>query len=406
MQALSVLRYTYRVYPTAIQERALAKLFGCVRTVWNDAVALARDARASGRKHAGYVELTKLLITEAKRTKERAWLSSVSVVPLQQTLRFYDKARKQAFRSIKGERKRVNFPRFKSKRSRQSAGFTKSGFRLRKSRKLYLAKIGELKVRWSRKLPSDPSSVIITKDCDGRYHVSFVVEVKPKPLPKTATTVGVDLGLTDFAALSDGTKIRNPRHYRRAEKKLGHLQRSLSRKQKGSNRRKRARLKVARQHSKVANQRKDFLHKLSTRIARENQTVSLEDLNVQGMGRSMLSKSVMHAGWAMFRRMLEYKATAFGRRLCIVDRFFPSSKMCSSCGRIRKKMPLGMSVWTCDGCGVLHDRDINAAKNIDAAGQAESKNGRGETVRPKTKSSRAVLMKRQPIECEIRHADT
>jgi len=246
--------------------------------------------------------------------------------------------------------------------------------------RLRLPKIGDVEVRWSRVLPSEASSVTVIRDAAGRYFASFVVQSQDEPSPRAVAEVGIDLGLTHFAVLSDGVKVAAPKFLRRAARKLTRLQQDLSRKTKGSTRRKKAVVKVARAHAQVADTRRDWQHKLSTAIIRDNQAVYVEDLCVVGLGRTWLAKSVHDAGWASFTSMLEYKAARHGRVFARVDRFFPSTRMCSDCGRINEKMGLDVRSWVCP-CGSTHDRDVNAAKNIKAAGQADF-NDRGAQVRP------------------------
>ena len=255
-----------------------------------------------------------------------------------------------------------------------------SRFRVLPDGRLSLPKIGNLKVRWSRPLPADPSSVTITLDGAGRYHASFVVEVREVPLAAVDAAVGVDLGLTSLAALSTGEKIDNPRWLRQREKALRRSQRNMARKHKGSKNREKARRRVARLHARVADARRDFHHQLSTRLVREHQTVCVETLNVAGMGRSKLAKSVHDAGWGQFTAMLEYKAALTGRQVVKVDPWYPSSQVCSACGHRAGPKPLKVRSWTCPGCGVAHDRDLNASKNILGAGLALAACGVG--VRP------------------------
>ncbi|WP_406837696.1 RNA-guided endonuclease InsQ/TnpB family protein [Streptomyces sp. AHU1] len=385
------LRYTFRIEPGPGQRAALARAFGCARVVYNDALRAREDARRDGLPFPKTGDLSKLLITNAKQTPERAWLGEISTVVLQQSLRDLDAAYRNFFDSLKGQRPRMNAPRFKSKRDkRQAVRFTANArWSLTPGGKLRLPKIGDIPVRWSRPLPSTPSSVTMVKDAAGRYFASFVVQTDPsETLPETAGEVGIDLGLTYFAVLSDGRKIASPRFFRRAERKLRKAQQSLARKTRGSSNRKKAVVKVARAHARVADARKDFHHKLSTTLARENQAVHVEDLAVKGLARTRLAKSVYDAGWSAFVDMLEYKAARYGRVFIRVDRLFPSSQLCSACGLKDGPKPLDVREWTCGNCGTVHDRDVNAARNIRAegskvaAGQAETQNARGAQVRP------------------------
>jgi putative transposase len=378
------LRYHFRVYPTPGQQIELARAFGCARVVFNDGLGLRQQAREQGLPYVSDAELSKQVITQAKTTEARAWLGEVSAVVLQQALADLNTAYRDFFASITGKRKgrKVAPPRFRSRKDdRQAIRFTKnSRFKVLDNGRLRLPKIGDLHVRWSRTLPSDPSSVAIIKDAAGRYFASFVVQTTDESLPPAESEVGIDLGLTHFAVLSDGTKVAAPKFLRRAARKLRKLRKSLSRKAKGSNNRKKAVAKVARAHARVADTRRDWQHKLSTTIIRENQTVYVEDLCVVGLGRTRLAKSVHDAGWAGFTAMLEYKAARWGRTFARVDRFFPSTRMCSDCGRINEKMALNVRAWDCP-CGSHHDRDVHAAINVRAAGQADL-NARGAHVRP------------------------
>ncbi|MEV8098336.1 RNA-guided endonuclease TnpB family protein [Kitasatospora sp. NPDC085879] len=391
------LRYSCRIYPTAGQRAALSRTFGCARVVYNDALAARKAARKGGLPYPKFTDLQKSVITEAKKTTERSWLASVGVDPLIQSLRDLDTAYRNFFDSVSGKRvgRPVGLPRFKSKHdARQSLRFTRNGFRVRSSGKLNLAKIGDVRVKWSRTLPADPSSVTIVLDPSGRYHASFVVDVEPVHLPELYTEIGIDLGLTTYAVLSDGSVIDNPRFLRKAEKRLKAAQQELSRKAKGSKNRAKARRKVARAHAKVADTRMDWLHKQTTRIIRENQAVYLEDLNVRGLGRGRLAKSVHDAGWATFRRLLEEKAFRYGRAIGIVHRAFPSSQLCSECGHHDGPKPLAVRAWACGACGVLHDRDLNAARNILAAGQADRLNASGGPASPGV----AIPRQARPVE--------
>nr|WP_238547358.1 transposase [Actinoplanes friuliensis] len=378
------LRYNFRVYPTPSQQIELARAFGCARVVFNDGLRLRQQAREAGGKYVSDGELSRRLITEAKLTPERAWLGEVSSVVLQQALADLNTAYRNFFASISGKRKGRTLapPRFRSRKdNRQAIRFTKnSRFKILDNSRLRLPRIGDLAVRWSRTLPSDPSSVAIIRDAAGRYFASFVVQSTDEALPPVESEVGIDLGLTHFAVLSDGTKVTAPKFLRRAARKLKRLQQALSRKQRGSQNRKKAVVKVARAHARVADTRRDWQHQLSTTIIRENQAVYVEDLCVVGLGRTRLAKSVHDAGWAGFTGMLEYKAARYGRTFGRVDRFFPSTRMCSDCGRINDKIALNVRSWDCP-CGSYHDRDVNAAKNIKAAGQADF-NDRRAQVRP------------------------
>ncbi|MFE2095359.1 RNA-guided endonuclease InsQ/TnpB family protein, partial [Streptomyces sp. NPDC059460] len=309
-------------------------------------------------------------------TPERAWLGEVSAVVLQQSLRDLDTAYKNFFDGLKGKRPKVGAPRYKSKRdTRQAVRFTANArWSITAGRKLRLPKIGDVRVRWSRMLPSTPSTVTVVKDSAGRYFASFVVETGPSEvLPTTAPELGIDLGLGHFAVLSDGTKVDSPRFLRRAEKRLKKAQRALSRKEKGSRNRDKARLKVARAHARVADARREFHHQLSTKLIRENQAVAVEDLSVKGLARTRLAKSIHDAGWSAFVSMLEYKAARYGRTFFRIGRFEPTSQVCSVCGVKDGPKPLHVRIWTCGACGAVLDRDVNAAVNVaKAAGLAVS----------------------------------
>lgn len=377
------LRYNYRVYPTPGQQVSLARAFGCARVVYNDALRARRDAYVSGEKISD-TEVQRRVVTEAKRTPERAWLGEVASVALVQACQDARTAYRNWFDSISGKRKgrRIGAPRFRSRKdNRQAIRLTRNGFTLRENGRLYAAKIGELEVRWSRELPSVPSSVTLIKDAAGRYFVSFVVQVDERPLSLVESEVGIDLGLTTFAVLSSGKIIASPRFLRQAERRLRKAQQSLSRKEKGSKNRVKAPVRVAKAHARVADTRRDWAHKHSTAIIRDNQAVFVEDLCVSGLARTRLAKSVHDAGWGMFTRMLEEKAARYGRTFAKVDRWFPSTRMCSVCGVLSGKKPLHVRKWTCT-CGTVHDRDLNAAENILAAGRAERVNACGGAVSP------------------------
>lgn len=374
------LRYSFRLYPDTGQQRALARAFGCARVVFNDAVRAREEARTAKQPFPRAAELSKRLITEAKQTVERSWLGEVSAVVLQQSLRDVETAYRNFFASLKGDRKgpKLGVPRFKSRKdARQSIRFTSNARWKITGGRLDLPKIGAVKVKWSRPLPTTPTSVTVVKDAAGRYFASFVIDTDPAAdatrMPGTDQNIGIDLGLTHFAVLSDGTKIDSPRFLRRAEKKLKKAQQELSRKQKGSKNRAKARLKIARAHAKVTDARKEFHHQLSTRLISENQGIAVESLSVAGLARTRLAKSVHDAGWSSFISMLEYKAARYGRTLVTIGRFEPTSQTCSTCGVKDGPKPLNIREWTCAACGAVHDRDTNAAINIKtAAGLAVS----------------------------------
>ncbi|MEJ8639609.1 transposase [Streptomyces sp. MS2.AVA.5] len=382
------LRYSYRVYPDATQRRALASAFGCARVVWNDCLRDRKEAHAAGRPYVKSADLSRLRITQAKRTEERAWLADVSAVVLQQSLRDLDTAYKNFFDSIKGKRRgrKVAPPRYKSKKdTRLSIRLNTNAFSLQDDGTVYVAKVGNIKVKWSRPLPAAPTSLTVVKDSSGRYFMSFVVDTDPAPLPVLDTETGIDLGLSAFAVLADGTKISSPKFLRRAEKKLKRLQRDLSRKAKGSNNRAKARIKVARQHAGVADRRRDWHHKESTRIIRDNQAVYVEDLAVSGLSRTRLAKSVHDAGWSSFVNMLEYKAAKHGRYFGKIGRFEPTSQVCSACGIKDGPKALHVREWACGECGTVHHRDVNAARNILAAGRADRLNASWSAGKTRTK---------------------
>jgi len=328
------------------------------------------------------------VVTLAKRTPERAWLAEVASVALVQACQDARRAYRNGFDSLSGKRKgrRVGHPRFRTKHGRQSIRLTRNGFALHGER-LYVAKVGHLKVRWSRALPSVASSVTVIRDPDGRFYASFVVDRAVTPLPPVARTAGIDLGLAVFAAVagSDGTDqlVANPRHLRAAQRRLARAYRRLSRKRKGSANRAKARHRVAVAHRKVRDKRAEHHHKLALRLVRENQAVAVEDLAVAGLARTRLAKSVHDAGWGLFVRLLEEKATQHGRRVVKIGRWEPTSQTCSRCGHRDGPKPLKVRVWTCCVCGATHDRDVNAARNIlVAAGLAETRNACGAGVRP------------------------
>jgi putative transposase len=373
-------RYQYRFYPTDQQQQSLAQLFGCVRVVWNNALAMCKQAE----KLPGFNKLSALL-TQTKKTVERSWLADVSAVPLQQSLRNLDVAYRNFFNSRNGKRKggKMGIPKFKKKTNKQSAEFTKAAFSI-DGKNVYLAKIGDLQPIWSRELPNSPSSITVIKDCANRYFLSFVVEVEPIYTESENQSIGVDLGLKTFAVMSNGEKAFSP-DYSNTDRKIRKLQRKLARqqrcasvgfpdhegatRQKDSKRRKLTRVRIAKLHNKTADTRKDFLHKLSTKLVSENQTIALEDLNVAGMVKNRkLSRAISQQGWGEFRSFCEAKCEKFGRTFTAINRWAPTSQVCSSCGFRWGKIDLSVRSVVCLNCHTEHDRDENASKNIEMVG--------------------------------------
>ncbi len=375
-------RYRYRLCPSTRQQQALARVFGCARVVYNDCLRLRDACHAAGEKVPD-TEVQRRVITLAKLTPERAWLGEVASVPLVQACQDARRAYRNWFDSLSGRRKgrRVGHPVFRRKHQRQSIRLTRNGFSLRRQR-LYVAKVGDIRVEWSRALPSVPSSVTVIKEADGRYYASFVVERETTPLPSCDRDVGIDLGLASLAVTSDGEVIPNPRFLRTAQRRLKKAQRVLCRRQKGSANRARARHRVAVLHRKVRETRLDHAHKIALRLVRDNQAVYAEDLCVSGLARTRLARSVQDAGWSQLLRLMEEKAAQYGRTFARIGRFEPTSQVCSACGVTDGPKPLGVRAWVCQACGTAHDRDVNAAKNI-LAGRADKKNACGAGVRPR-----------------------
>ena len=360
--------YRFRFHPTPEQEMILAKTFGCARFAYNYMLRLRTDAWMQRQERIGYHE-TSAALTALKKQPEYAWLNEVSSVPVQQALRHLQTAFNNFFT------KRARYPQYKRKDGPQSAEYTTSAFKW-DGRSLKLAKMdAPLAIRWSRTIPkaAKVTTVTVSKDCAGRYFVSMLCTDQVQAKAPVAAKVGIDLGLTHFAILSTGEKIAAPNTFRKNEEKLAKLQRRLAKKTKGSANRKMAKLKVAKLHAKITDSRKDFLHKLSTRLVNENQVIAIETLAVSNMQKNHnLAKSIADASWSEFVRQLEYKSLWYGRELVGIDRWYPSSKRCSDCGHTVKKMPLSVREWTCPECGSIHDRDVNAARNVLAAGLAAS----------------------------------
>ena len=385
----TITAYKYRFYPTDEQENLLRRTMGCVRLVYNKALATRTIAWYERKERIQYKE-TSSLLTGWKKIEELDFLNEVSCVPLQQCLRHLQKA----FANFWG--KRAKYPRFKKKRNGGSAEFTKSAFKFRDGN-VWLAKCSEpLNIVWSRHLPEgcQPSTVTVKLDPSGRWFVSLLIDdYTMETLPPTKKQVGIDAGISRLISTSDGEKITNPKHFNRLYQKLKAAQKELSRKTKGSSNRYKARLKVARIHAKIKDARTDFLHKLTTDLVRNNSLIAVEDLAVRNMVKNhKLARSISDAAWGEMRAQLEYKCEWYGRQLVKIDRFFPSSKRCNHCGFVVEKMPLDIRTWDCPSCGTTDiDRDINAGKNILAAGLAVTVCGAD--IRPDRHSSKGQLRK-------------
>ena len=369
--------YRCRAYPDQAQQQVLARTFGCVRVVWNRTLAERQRRWQQEHRGATYAE-TDAALTVLKKDPELAWLNEVSCVPLQQALRHQH----GAFQAFFG--KRARYPRFKSRHGRQCAHYTRSAFSMRGG-ELRLAKAaGPLAFVWS--WPGvdagvlDPTMVIVSREPDGRWYVTFAVDAsEPEPLPSAGRAVGVDLGITSFAVTSHGERIANARHLERRARNLARYQRRLARCQRGSANRAKAKAKVARAHRKVRNARADFLHRTTTQLVRGNDLIAIEDLAVKNMVRNRcLARAISGCGWGEFRRQLEYKCQRAGRRLVVTGRWYPSSKTCSACGFLLAGLPLKVRAWRCPSCRARHDRDLNAAQNILAAGLAAARGNPGD----------------------------
>jgi putative transposase len=370
--------FRYRIYPTAAQEQALAVQFGHARFVWNWALGLRKATYQETGKGISYYELQRRA-TALKYRAETEWLREADSQVLQAKIEDLEKAYKNFFA------KRAKFPHFKSKRSDQSIRYPQR-FKFDENF-TYLPKVGWVKAKFHRPLEGRPKNVTVSKTKTGKYFVSVQCEVGMIEQPAKGGEIGIDLGVKSFLATSEGWKIDNPRHLQKAEKRVKRLQRQVSRRIKGSVGREKARILLARQHEKVADQRKDFLHKLSTRLVESYGLIGMEDLNVRGMVKNRrLAKAISTTGWGTFRLMLEYKGGWYGSNVHKVDRFFPSSKMCNCCGYILDELPLSVREWQCPNCSTIHDRDENSAINIlneTRAGVARSNAG-GESVSPGT----------------------
>lgn len=371
--------YKYRFYPTAEQELNLAQTFGCVRFVYNKSLAYRQQAWYERKESISYFKNSALL-TEWKKEAELKWLTDVSCVPLQQSLRHLQSAYNNFFKG------RNKYPKFKTKDSRQSAEYASSAFKW-DGVNLKLAKQTEpLDIKWSRKFVGKPTTVTVSKDKAGRYFVSFLVDEDIRPLPVVNSIIGVDVGIKDVVVTSEGYRSSSSKNTKKYAAKLAKYQKRLSKKQKGSNNRKKAKQKVAKIHAKIADSRKDFTHKLTTKLIRENQVISVESLSVKNMVKNhKLAKSIQDANWGELVRQLAYKADWYGRTLVAIDRWYPSSKRCSCCGYTLQHLDLATRHWTCPKCHTKLDRDVNAALNIKAAGLAVL--ACGEVVNPTSVST-------------------
>ena len=355
--------FKYRFYPTSAQRLELAQTFGCARYVYNWALALRTNSYYQDQVSLSYTDTSNAL-TKLKKDPEKPWLKAVSSVPLQQGLRHLNTAFQNFFKG------KTKYPKFKKKSNRQSAHYAPNAFKWVDG-KLTLAKISQpLKIRWSRYFTGEPKSVTVSKDPSNRYFVSFLVEEELEQWSRATEEIGIDLGIKDVVVASNGFASGNPKHYQKYQARLKTLQRRLAKKKKGSNNRYKARRVLARLHAKIADCRKDFLHKLSSKLVSESQAIYTETLAVKNMmANHKLAKAIADCGWGEFLRQLEYKAKWHERKIGAIDRWFPSSKRCNLCGHILDKLSLDIREWTCPSCDSLNLRDKNAAKNILAVGQ-------------------------------------